>query len=523
MLVFLMLAGCSSDDSDTKGAEGEDNSTQDTLIYGRGADSVSLDPATVTDTESFKVTQQIFDTLIDFEKGTTELRPMLATDWKISNGGKTYTFKLRKDVKFSDGTDFNAEAVVFNFERWMKGNKSDQTFSYYATMFGGFKGDKNHVIKNVKAIDAYTVQFNLNRTFAPFLKNLAMPPFGIGSPTAIKKGGDQFGKTPVGTGPFSLKKWEAKNKIVLKANENYWREGYPKLNRIIFRVIPDNAARLNALKTNEVDMMDGLSPTDLESVNNTEGLHVWYRPPMNVAYMQFNTKRAPFDNKKVRQALSRAINKQALIDAFYAGAASPAKTFLPKTIMGYNDSIESYEFNLEKAKKMLAEAGYEEGFDMELWTMNNPRSYLPEPQKIAQAIQANFKKIGVNVDIRPTDWSTYLDKVHEGVPDAFLLGWIGDNGDPDNFLYNQYAVTGSGPNYTWYKNDKLTKLLTKAQSVTDKNKRIKLYKEAQAIIHQEAPDVPLVHNKEPIVGKSNIKGFKPSPTGTDQLYDVYFE
>ncbi|KPC98772.1 Oligopeptide transport ATP-binding protein OppF [Geobacillus sp. BCO2] len=241
---------------------GDKSSTQDTLVYGRGGDSVSLDPATVTDGESLKVTKNIFDTLLDYNDNDTSIKPALATEWTISNDGLTYTFKLRQGVKFHDGTEFNADAVVFNFERWANGNADK--FPYYGSMFGGYKQDDSHVIKEVKALDKYTVQFVLKRPQAPFLKNLAMTPFAIASPEAVKKYGDKFGEHPVGTGPFVFKEWKRNERIVLEKNKDYWEKGYPKLNQLIFVSIPDNSARLNALLKGEIDIMEDLNPTDLK-------------------------------------------------------------------------------------------------------------------------------------------------------------------------------------------------------------------------------------------------------------------
>ncbi|WP_132746999.1 ABC transporter substrate-binding protein [Scopulibacillus darangshiensis] len=523
-IVFILsiaLTGCSSNES-SSGSGGSKKQT--TLVFGRGADSTSLDPAVVTDGESFKVTKNIYDTLVEYKGQTTDVGPGLAESWDISDDGLTYTFHLRDGVKFHDGTDFNAKAVVFNFDRWMTGKKSGK-FAYYPSMFGGFKGDKGHIIESVTAKDDSTVVFKLKRPSAPFLKDLAMSPFAIASPTAVKKYGKDYGrKAAVGTGPFKFKDWKSKDTITLVKNDDYWRKGQPKLNKVIFKVIPDNTARLNALKNGEIDLMDGVNPSDIESLKNNKDLELFYRPPMNVGYLGFNVEKEPFNKKKVRQALNHAINKKALIDSFFAGAGEPAKNPMPSNIAGYNDDIKPYDFDLKKAKKLLAEAGYPNGFKTELWTMPNPRPYMPAPQKIAEAIQANFKKIGVDAKIVTMEWSTYLEKVSKGESPMFLLGWTGDNGDADNFLYTLLDKDAIGSNnYSRYANDKVHELLIKAQSETDENKRNELYKKAQVIIHEDAPWVPLVHSKPALVGKKSIEGFKPHPTGSDKLNTVYFK
>lgn len=529
LVLSFALAGCSSSDEssgnsgkdDGKSEGGGGDSSQDTLIYGRGADATRLDPATVTDGESLKVTQQIYETLVNFKPGTTDLEPGLATKWEKKNDGKKYVFDLRKNVKFQDGTDFNADAVVFNFERWQNGS-DDDNFAYYPSMFGGF-GDES-VIKEVKATDDNTVEFDLKTSFAPFLKNLAMTPFAIASPTAVKKEGDQFSKKPVGTGPFKLKEWDKNSKIVLEKNEDYWNSGHPKLSSVIFQVIPDNSSRLNALKNGEIDLMDGVNPTDVKSIESNDQLKVWNRPPLNLGYLGFNVEKKPFDNKKVRQALNHAVDKKSLIDAFYAGNGKEAKNPMPQTIEGFNDDIDAYKFDLDKAKKMLADAGYPDGFDMELWAMNNPRPYLPQPQKIAEAIQSTFGKIGVKVKIKPVEWSTYIEKLTKGESPAFLMGWTGDNGDADNFLYtllHKDAIDSN--NMSRYSNDKVNKILKQAQTEADEDKRMDEYKKAQKMIHEDAPWIPLVYAEEPLAGNANLQDYQPNPTGSEPFDVAYFK
>ncbi|AST00533.1 ABC transporter substrate-binding protein [Geobacillus thermocatenulatus] len=520
LAVMLVLAGCGKS-KQTAGGGGDKSSTQDTLVYGRGGDSVSLDPATVTDGESLKVTKNIFDTLLDYNDNDTSIKPALATEWTISNDGLTYTFKLRQGVKFHDGTEFNADAVVFNFERWANGNADK--FPYYGSMFGGYKQDDSHVIKEVKALDKYTVQFVLKRPQAPFLKNLAMTPFAIASPEAVKKYGDKFGEHPVGTGPFVFKEWKRNERIVLEKNKDYWEKGYPKLNQLIFVSIPDNSARLNALLKGEIDIMEDLNPTDLKQVEGNKEFQIFKRPSMNVAYVGLTATRGPLKNKLVRQALNYAVDKKAIIDAFYAGQAEPAKNPMPPSIPGYNDAIQDYPFDLNKAKELLAKAGYPNGFEIELWAMPVPRPYMPDGQKIAEAIQANFAKIGVKAKIVTYEWATYLDKLAKGEADAFLLGWTGDNGDADNFLYALLDKDSIGSNnYTYFSNDELHDILVEAQTVSDENKRNELYKKAQEIIKEEAPWIPLVHSTPLLAGKANIQGFHPHPTGSDKFTKVEF-
>ncbi|MCA1032648.1 ABC transporter substrate-binding protein [Bacillus timonensis] len=534
LLLSLVIAGCSSTDKTSgddkkEDPKKEDEGTKDDgdtpvqteLVFGRGGDSTSLDPITTTEGETFKVTVNIFETLLNYNDGDTSLREGLATKWEASEDGLEYTLTLREGVKFHDGTDFNADAVVFNFDRWMNGD-SDQ-FPYY-TMFGGFKGDEGHVIKEVVAVDAKTVKFTLTRPQAPFLKNLAMSPFGIASPAALKEHGDKFRENPVGTGPFKFVEWKVNDKIVLEKNQDYWMTGYPKLERVIFKAIPENSARLNALMTGEIDLMDGVNPSDLAQIEGSADLQLFKRPSMNVGYVGLTNTRKPFDNKLVRQALNHAVDKEAIIAAFYGGLAQPAKNPMPPSLEGYNDDIEPYPYDLKKAKELLVEAGYPDGFEMELWAMPVPRPYMPEGMKVAEVLQSSFAEIGVKAKIVTYDWGTYLDKTSKGEADAFLLGWTGDNGDPDNFIHTLLDKDSIGSNnYAYYSNDELHDILIKAQTITDQAERNKLYKKAQEIVHEDAPWIPLVHSTPLLAGKKNLTGFLPHPTGSDILTKVEFK
>jgi peptide/nickel transport system substrate-binding protein len=509
---------------------GGDSASSNTLIYGRGADSITLDPIQATDGESLKVTKTIFDTLVEYKDTNTEIEPALAERWTVSPDGKVWTFYLRKGVKFHDGTPFNADAVVYNFERWMDPHHPEHKggeFAYYGYMFGGFKGDPGHVIKSVSKVDDYTVRIELYKPQGPFLSNLAMPCFGIASPTAVKKDPVGFAQHPVGTGPFIFKSWKKNDSIEVVKNPNYWRKGYPKLDRIIFRSIPDNSARFAALQAGEIDIMDGLNPDDVKLVKANPKLQLFEMQGMNVAYLAMNMDKKPFDNPKVRQAINYAVNKAGIIKSFYAGMAIPAVNPLPPVVWGYNPDVKDYEFNLQKAKQLLKEAGYPNGFEVELYAMQDPRPYMPNGKKVAEFIQADLAKIGIKAKIVSYDWQTYKDALGKGEHQMALFGWVGDNGDPDNFLYvlldKDNTRTPDAGNIAFYRSDEVHKLLVEAQHLTDQKKREELYKQAQVIIKRDAPWVPLVHAIVPIAAKKEVKGFYPHPTSTFKLEKVYFE
>ncbi|WP_431027967.1 ABC transporter substrate-binding protein [Lysinibacillus sp. LZ02] len=531
LMLMLVLVACNSDvtddsattdtgtESDKEGnVENDAPTSPQVLVFGRGGDSVSLDPAIVTDGESFKVTKNIFETLLEFGEQDTTVNPGLAESWEISDDGLTYTFKLQQGVKFHDGTDFNAEAVVKNINRWKAGTEED--FYYFNSMF---KAEGADIITDVVAEDEHTVVFTLSRPQAPFLKNLAMSPFGIASPTAFESAGDSFGDNPVGTGPFKFVEWKRNDSITIEKFADYWQEGLPKLDRVIFRAIPDNSARVNALTAGDIDLADGINPSDGTSIESNAALQLIERPSMNIGYLGLTNTRPPFDNKLVRQAVNHAINKQAIVDAFFEGRAEVAVNPMPSSISGYNDEIEGYEYSPEKAKALLAEAGYD-GSPIELWAMPVPRPYMPDGMKVAEVIQKNLEDVGIPSKIVTYEWAVYLEKTKNGEADAFMLGWTGDNGDADNFLYTLLDKDNIGSNnYAYYSNDAVHDLLIAAQSETDENVRNDLYKQAQEMIHADAPWAPLAHSTPLLAAKSTVKGFVPHPTGSDILMNVSME
>ncbi|WP_342514490.1 ABC transporter substrate-binding protein [Sporosarcina sp. FSL K6-1522] len=528
LVLSTALAACGSDSGDGEkkpdGDKGKDNagSANQTLVFGRGGDSTSLDPSRVTEGETFKVTVNLYETLLNFGEEDTTVQPGLAKEWDTSEDGLTYTFTLQEGVKFHDGTDFNAEAVVKNFDRWANGDADK--FPYYSSMFGGFKDDPERVIDTVTAEGDNTVVMTLTRPQAPFLKNIAMSMFAIASPTAFEKGDDEFERNPVGTGPFKFVEWKPNETITIEKNTDYWQEGLPKLDKVIFKTIPDNSARLNELLNGGIDLADGINPADGKRIEGDDKLQLFERPSMNVGYLGLTVTRPPFDKKEVRQAMNYAIDKQTILDSFFEGRADSAKNPMPPSISGYNDAIEEYPYDPEKAKELLAAAGLADGFEMDLWAMPVPRPYMPDGAKVAEVIQKNLADIGVKANIVSYEWATYLDKASKGEADAFMLGWTGDNGDADNFIYVLLDEDNIGSNnYTYYKNDDLHKLLIEAQTEVDEDKRNELYKQAQEIIHEEAPWVPLAHSTPLIGGAKELTGYVPHPTGSDLLSNVEFQ
>ncbi len=536
---MLVLAACGGGSDEETSNAGDDAGGQDdvveedgekTLIFARGGDSESLDPGSTSDGESSRVTKQVLETLLDFEDESFELKPGLAHDWEVSDDGLTYTFHLEENVTFHDGTDFNAEAVKINFDRFADPEHeyafADNEYVYfmYSTMFGGHKGDDGHVVDEVNVVDDYTVEFILNKPLGFFLQNMGMTYFAITSPAALEEFGPEINENPVGTGPFEFISWTKDESIVLEKNDDYWKEGLPKLDKLIFEVIPDNAARLIALRSGDIDIMDGLNPDDAEGIETDDELTLHAREENNFGYVGFNVQKEPLDNATLRQALSHAIDREAIVEALYAGYGSVAKNPLPPSYLGYNDDVEGYQYDVEKAKELLAEAGYEDGLEIDLWTMPVARPYMPDPETTAEIIQNNFAEIGVTVNIVREEWAPYLEKTMNGEHEIYMLGWSGTNGDPDYFISSLLHGDLIGDsNREYYQNEEVDTLLNDAKVEIDQDKRAEMYEEAQAIIGEDVPMVPLVHSKPVMATSNNVTGYVPHPSTSESLEEVDLE
>jgi len=504
-------------------ADSDSHSKGGTFIFGRGGDSVGLDPALEEDGESFKVCDNIYDTLVHYKDGSTDIGPGLATSWESSDDGLTWTFHLRKGVSFHDGTPFNAEAVLFSLNRQhVKSHPfHDVSGSYVYWVATGLA----EIVDTISAIDEFTIQIKLNTAYAPFIYTIAITPFSIVSPTAVRKSGDKYSSNPVGTGAFKFVRWDRKDKIVLEANENYWG-GRPNLDRVIFRSIPDNSVRLIELQQGSLHAMEFPNPDDLEQIRKDENIELLSQPGMSIGYLAMNMDKSPFDNQKVRLAINHAIDKTAIIEHLYQGLGMPAKNPIPPTMWSYDDSIQDYEYNPKLSKKLLAEAGYPNGFETTLWALPVPRPYIPDGRALAEVLQSELRNIGIIAKIVTYDWGTYLEKTKNGEHDIAMLGWSADLGDPDNFFYFLLSKTSAekpAGNIAFYRSDAMQDILEKARATTDKNKRISLYKEAQQIFHKDVPWVPMAHAKQILVVNNQVKNLTLNPLNWKYFRNVTLE
>lgn len=506
-----------------------------TFIFGAQGEPVQFDPAVITDGISAKITRQIFDTLYEFKPGSTQVQPALAVKAEASADGKVWSLELRKNVKFHDGEPFDARAVVWNFERWKSTKhpqhenqlKAGQTFEYFEGQFDGF--DDKSIIAKVEAVGSHMVRFTLKRPQAPFLQNLAMFPFGIASPKAVEKWGTDFGKHPVGTGAFKFVEWKPNQEVVLEANPDHWGTK-PKVKRAIVRNIKDNSQRVAALKAGEVHAIEGINPDDLKVLRADPNLYVQNRPTNTTGYVAFNYKVKEFQDKRVRQAIAHAINKKAIVDAFYGGTGLVATQFQPPPLWGYNKELKDYEYSPAKAQELLRQAGLAGGFSeitwddgkkepLVFWYMSRSRPYFPNPKEIGEAIAADLAKVGIKAQLQTVEWANYLDKRKNGQLPLYMLGWTGDNGDPDNFLCYFFCSPGASRE-GFYANQPLADLLLRAQSLTNQAERAKLYRQAEQMIHDDVARIFIANNEPPLAFSKKVKGYVPSPLDDERFNTV---
>jgi peptide/nickel transport system substrate-binding protein len=490
------------------GARKDEGGGGGTLIVGRGGDSVNLDLASVTDGESWRVGGEILDTLVKLEGTSTKVVPWLAESWE-SEDGKTWTFKLREGVKFHDGTPLDAEAVKWNFDRWRDENNEwrfGRTFEYYTHEFG-----EDYAIVDTKAIDETTFQFTLANPSAVVLYKLPLSTFGIASPTAIQEQGDKYGTpagTAVGSGPFKFVEWVPDDKIVLERNPDWWGDG-PKLDQLIFRSIPDNSARLASLLAGEVHTAD-LAQTDMATAEADPNIYNIVMPSLGVGYVAFQQCTEPFGDPKVRWAIAHAINRQALVDAFYTERDVLAEGFQPPAVLGHNPNLPKIEYNPEKAKQLLAEAGYPDGFKTDFWYIPVIRGYFPDSKAIGEAIAVDLAKVGIEVELKTEDWGAYLEHRNEGKFPMWMLGWGSDNGDPDNFIgWHFIHPVGEPKDEDCYDNDELVQLLIDGASEPDVAKREEIYQQAEQIVHDDMPRLPISWYAGQQFWRNEVKGREP--------------
>ncbi|WP_407730114.1 ABC transporter substrate-binding protein [Pseudomonas helleri] len=510
------------------------------LVYCSEGSPAGFDPGQYTTGTDFDASAEtIYNRLSEFERGSTNVIPGLATSWDISPDNLTYTFHLRDGVKFhttpyfSPTRNFNADDVLFTFNRMLD---KDMPFrKAYPTEFPYFTDmgmDKN--IKSVEKIDDHTVKFTLNTVDAAFIQNMAMHFASIESAEyadKLLKAGNpsDINQKPIGTGPFVFKSYQKDSNIRYTGNKDYWKPEDVKIDNLIFAITTDPSVRMQKLKKNECQITIYPRPADLQSLKEDPNLKMPSQAGFNTGYIAYNVmdkikgsdEPNPMAQLKVRQALDMAVNKQQIIDSVYQGAGQLATNVLPPTQWSYDESIKDAPYDPEKAKQLLKEAGIKEGTEITLWAMPVQRPYNPNAKLMAEMLQSDWGKIGIKAKIMTYEWGEYIKRSKGGENGAMLIGWSGDNGDPDNWLGTLFGCDAiNGNNFSKWCNPEFDKLITAAKNTTDKEERTKLYEEAQQLLKEQVPLTPIAHSTVYQPMRKNVEGFKISPLGLMSFYGV---
>ena len=519
----LVLAACNSDDDGGKSTDGStdggtDGGTETTaggdLIIAELSDVQSLDPHGSNDVSSSNVQSNIFETLV-IRDANGELAPGLAESWTQVDD-LTWEFKLRTGIKFHDGEDFNAEAVKKSFDRIL----DPEVASPRAFLF--------EMVTEVKVIDDNTVQFITEYPFSPLLAHLTHNGGGIISPAAIDadyaaitddvKAGSVIGtgKAAFGTGPFKYDDWTPGTELKIVKNADYWGTA-ASVDSVTFKVIPESAVRIAELQTGSAHIIGTVEPSQVANVNTFPDASVLETPTSSLTYIGFNTNKEPFNNPKVRQAISKAIDRVTLIDGIYEGFGIPAISPLSPGIFGYTEDVTSMEYNLEEAKALLAEAGYADGFKTTIWTNDNPVR-----RNVAIVLQQGLKELGIDVEIQELEWGAYLEKTAAGEHDMFILGWSNSTGDADYGLYALFHSSQHGDpgNRSFYSNAKVDELLDAGRREADQEKRLGIYQEAIQIISDDSPMAFVLHPSNLVGVSKKVTGFSVSADSIYRLTDV---
>jgi len=551
VLTAATMSACASSerDSGTKGGDSGQAQSGGTLVFGAAGDPAMFDPAFASDGETFRVARQIHEGLLTNELGGTDPEPQLAESWEVSDDGLEYTFKLREGVKFHDGSDFNADAVCFNFERWRNFEglaQSPSATPYYQDVFGGFAStpDVPNIYAGCEATDESTAVVTLTTVTSKFPAALSLPAFSIQSPTAMQefKADDLSGNEdaltyseyalahPSGTGPFKFKSWDRGNgEVTIVRNEDYWGEP-AKLDEIIFRTISDGNTRRQELEAGSIDGFDFVAPADYGTLEDA-GFQVLVRDPFNVLYLGINgggvagTNANPaLQDPRVRQAIAHAIDRQTIVTSLLPDGAEVATQFMPPTVDGWADDVTTYDYDPERSKALLAEAGATGTTLRFFYPTDVSRPYLPDPAALFQVINQNLIDAGFTVEATALPWNPdYLNAVQAGQADIHLLGWTGDYNDAYNFIGTFFAAKADGlakAEFGAFNSPEIFAALAEADSEPDAANRTEMYQEANRLIMDYLPGVPISHSPPALVVSDKVEGLVPSPLTAEDFAPV---
>jgi peptide/nickel transport system substrate-binding protein len=479
------------------------------LVVGQIAEPKSLDPAADTAVNDFRILVNVYDGLVRYKDGALEPAPALAESWTISPDGLVYTFKLRKGVKFHDGSTFDADAVKFNFDRMLdEKNPFHDTGPFPLSFFFS-------AVDRVAVLGPQTVEFRLKERYAPLLSNLAYPTGLIVSPMAVKKYGKEFGRHPSGTGAFKFVEWDSNAKVVVDRNDDYW-DGAPALKSVVFRPISDGNTRVAEMLSGGIDLMVEVPPDSVAKFASDNSYKLYEQGGPHVWFLILNARSGPFADKRVRQAVNYAIDKKAMVDHVLQGTAQVAAGPTPPAFAwAYDEKLQPYPYDPDKARTLIKEAGAQ-GKQL-IFYVTEGGSGMLDPVSMGTAIQADLVKVGLNVKIETYEWNTFLGKVNpglEGKADMAEMSWM--TNDPDTLPFLTLR-TGAFPdkggfNSGYYSNPKVDELLEAARSSTDQNERARLYKQMQEIVHDDAPWLFVANWKQNAVSSADVQNFKLQPS-----------
>ncbi len=472
---------------------------KDTLIWGQGADITSLDPHQGKETVAVQVTDQIFDTLTVVNAETGELEPQIAESWEQTSD-TSYRFKIRQGIKFHDGSDLTAEDVKFSLDRAV----ASAAVSYIVDF-----------IDTVTVVDEYTVDVTLDAPYAPALRNLSVPFSAIVPKAVVEADEEGFIQHPIGSGPYKFVEWKQGDSCTLERFDDYWGGAAPTKN-LIMKVIPEAAQRTIALETGEIDLAYDLLPNDLEKVRNNADLTLYEAPSLTCFYVTMNMNKEPFNNPKVREAINYAIDRQLIIDTIACGSGQPADAIIAPAVFGYS-SPGAYEYNPEKAKELLAEAGYPNGFSTSLWVNDNQTRI-----EVCQAIQAMLMDVGIDCAVEVMEFATFISKSTNGEHDMAYFGWVTSTTDADYTYYSleHSSQQGAAGNRSFINDPEVDKLIETGRNSTDEEVRKKAYADLAVKLKEIGNNAPVYYSTITAGSSAKVEGFVMDPIGYHKLHTV---
>ena len=538
LLAAATLASCAESERDESSGGGGDDGT---FVFGAAGAPEMFDPFYATDGETFRITRQMFEGLLGIEPGSAEVVPELATDWESNEEGTEWTFTLRDDVTFHDGTDFNAEAVCANFERMFDQNEAGQTAGeYWGYVMGAFSNDaENSLYQGCEATDEFEATISISGPTSGFPTMLSLASLSMQSPTAMEEGDangiaaegegfsfPEYANNPVGTGPFVFGEYdEANGSITLERNDDYYGE-QAGVSELVFRVIPDESTRRQELEAGSINGYDLPNPVDWAGLEE-DGNTVEIRDAFNILYLGLNPEANPqLEDLKVRQAIYHALNREQLVQTQLPESAAVATQFMPDTVSGYNTELEPYAYDPDEARRLLREAGAE-GMTLDFaYPTEVSRPYMPDPQKIYEALRTDLEAVGINVKVSTASWNGgYLDNVsgEPGKYDAYILGWTGDYDSAYNFIGTFFGNLKDNDFGTdvmpW--GEQLADDLKAADAIVDEDERGAAFEEInQQIMEEYLPGLPISHSPPALVVGPGVDGLVASPLTAEEFDTV---